>query len=317
MNGANAASPHLIDLAISAAEFEGGVRLDSLPFGASIYAGLAVSGKAKAKPWTREEDDFLKKNLGYMTEAEIANALGRTPVAVHLRWFRDLDLPGPSKAPGWLTAHQAARMLGVDGHKITHWVDAGLLPGRNMAGGRVIRLIRETTFLRWAVSPKNWVYFDKKRVRDAHLRRLLELEAERWGDEWWSTKRIADHYGVETQDVKRYIQLGRIQAYRLPVSLGGRHENRYWSNWFVLRSEALKPGLVFVRRKDIKSRNDPYQRRFTPAADAWILKARDELGMTFIAIGRTMKVGKWSYDDRTNRLIAYRYQQLKKELPHE
>lgn len=307
----------LIDLAVTSAEIESGYKPQSLTVSASTLAGLKVTRAGKAKPWTPDEEAFLKENLGYLTEAEIAEHLGRSEVGVRLRWKRELNLPAPSKTPGWMTAHDAARRLGVDSHKITHWVDEGLIPGREMAGKRVIRLIREVTLFRWAVNPKNWMYFDRERVQDAHLRRLLELQAQRWGDEWWSTRQVADYHGVSTSDVKRYIKLGRIDAYRLPVSLGGRHENRYWSNWFVLKSEDTKEDLVWVRRKDIKGGNDPYQQPFTAAADAWILRARDELGMTFVAIGRTMKVGKWKYEGRGNPIIGYRYRKLKQEMENE
>ena len=77
------------------------------------------------------------------------------------------------------------------------------------------------------------------------------------------------------------------------------------ANHFVLRSDAVR--ATFYTGKGSQKKIS----RFSPAADAWILKARDELGMTFIAIGRTMKIGKHSYAGRTNPTIAYRYHQLK------
>ena len=288
-----------------------GPRLSLAP---ALFAGISAEEPyTKAPPWSPEDDQFLKEHYQEMTDAELGAVLGRTEIGVSLRLTRDLNLPGRSKVPGLVTAHQAAEMLGIDGHKTAHWVDVGLIPGRNMPGDRVIRLIEEKALLAWAVNPRKWVYFDWRGVQDAHLRRLCELRAERWGDEWWSTKQVADFHGVTTKDVLRYItKLGRIQAVQLDVSLGGRHPGRYWSNWYVKRSEATKPGLVFVCRDDIKSDNDPYQRKFTPAADAWILRAREELGMTFTQIGLTMKVGKRKYPGRSNPVIRCRYHVLKK-----
>jgi hypothetical protein len=264
-----------------------------------------------ARIWTPREDQFLRKNLGWLTDEEMGQALGRSAIAVHLRWDRDLGLPGPSKAPDVITAHKAASLLGIDAHKTAYWVDCGLIPGRMMAGGRNIRLIDRTAFRRWVLNPMNWVYFDPKRVQDPELSRMLKLRAARWGDEWWSTVRVARYHGVDTGDVKRYIAAGRLPSFRLPVSLGGRHTERGWSNHFVLKSEAIK--VKFNKRG---KGNFEYPSQFTPAADAWLLRARDELGMTFVHIGRTMKIGTEKKNHKTgtsmsNPTISYRYHQLK------
>jgi len=231
--------------------------------------------------WTREENQFLADNLGWLTDEEMAEQLARTPTAVHLHWKRDLHLTGPSKAPDVITAHKAAEALGIDEHKVAHWVDAGLIAGRIMAGGRKIRLIQRETFRRWALNPMNWVYFDIRQVQDVELKRLMLKRAARWGDEWWTTRQVADHHGVNTQDVKRYIHLGRIHSFRLPVSLGGRHAVRAWSNHFVLRSEATRADLHFVRRGDDMS-------TLTPRGRAWLEKAL-ALGWNASQIGRSMK----------------------------
>lgn len=260
----------------------------------------------KSPQWTPAEDRFVRENLGYMTDAEMAQQLGRSETAVHLRWDRDLELPGPSKAPDVYTAHHAAWLLGIDGHKTASWVDWGLIPGRIMAGGRRIRLIDRTAFRRWVLNPVNWVWFDPQKVVDPELKRMLAKRAKRWGDAWWTTRRAADYHGTTTADIKRYIQRGELPSFRLPYSLGGRHENRYWSNHFVKKSDVLK--LKIYSRQHMRS-------QWTPAADAWILKAFEQLGLTHTQIGRTMKCGGESLDARgnpQNKKIAYRYSQLKK-----
>lgn len=262
-----------------------------------------------ARVWTPEEDDFLRKNLGYMTDAEMGQALGRTSVAVHLRWDRDLNLCGPSKAKDVITAHRAAELLGIDGHKTAGWVDMGLIPGRIMAGGRNIRLIDRTVFRRWVLNPMNWVYFKSDKVRDPELKRMLKKRAKRWGDEWWSTRQAADYHGVDPKDVERYIKKGWLRSFHLPVSLGGREWHRKWSNHFVLRSHAV---AVTFR----KGKGNHMPCKFTAAADRWLLYARDVLGFTFVHIGRTMKMGKEKFNKKTgkamsNPTIGYRYKQLK------
>lgn len=262
--------------------------------------------------WTPKEDSFIRAHLGHMTDLEMGQALGRTATAVHLRWDRDLNLPGPSKAKDVVTANRAAELLGIDAHKTAGWVDMGLLPGRIMAGGRNIRLIDRTTFRRWVLNPMNWVYFNWKKIRDPELKRMCKLRAARWGDEWWTTRQVADYHGVDPKDVQRYIKHKRLRSFHLPVSLGGCHAARAWSNHFVLKSDAIQVRFY----KMGKGVFDRYRSQFTPAADAWLLKARDELGMTFVHIGRTMKIGSEKCSRKTgtatgNPTISYRYRQLK------
>lgn len=252
------------------------INIDSM---ISFIVRESEGTRMKAREWTPEEDEFIKKNLGYLTDKQIGQALGRTAVAVHLRWDRNLGLPGPSKAKDIVTAQGAARLLGIDAHKIVHWVDKGLIPGRLMAGEREIRLIKRDDFERWALSPSNWIYFDPKKIRDPRLKRLCRLRARRWGDEWWPTTKVARLHGVETKDVQRLIYRGEIPAVRLPVSLGGRHENRGWSNWFVKKSDAVR--AHFVKGRGIQNWQP------TPRAVAFMKKAWRQ-GMNFSEICRMM-----------------------------
>lgn len=270
-----------------------------------IQHAKAKTPSLKARPWTPEDDAFLRNSIGHMSEADLAKKLDRTVAAVHLRWKRDLCLESPSKRADVLTSLAAAKLLGIDGHKMANWVDVGLIKGRYMAGPRQIRLIDRKVFMCWVCTPDNWVYFNPKNVRDAKIKRFLEMRAKRWGDEWWNSRQVADYHGVYTEDVKRYIANGWLKSFRLPYSLGGRHQNRKWSNHFILRSDAMAIRFFKVGERHSK---------FTPRADAWLLKARDELHMTFIEIGRMMKIGKVKvskYGGGTNSTIAYRYHQLK------
>jgi len=278
-----------------------------------VFASMAEEPARRS--WTEAEDRFLRENIAFLTDAHIGEQLGRSEVAVHIRWTRELHLSSRSKHPDVITATQAAKLLGIDGHKIAHWVDCGLIPGRFMPGKQTkthtIRLIKRVDFRRWVLNPMNWVYFNPKKVQDPELKRMCKKRAARWGNEWWSTVRVARYHGVDIGDVNRYIADERLPSFRLPVSLGGRHPERGWSNYFVLKSVALQ--VKFNKRG--KGHFD-YPSQFTPAADRWLLKARDRLGMTFVHIGRTMKIGSEKKNHKTgtsmsNPTISYRYYQLK------
>lgn len=205
--------------------------------------------RQKSRQWNAAEDAFLAANLGKLTDAQIGKALGRTSVAVHLRWIRDLQLQSPSKADDVITANLAALSLGIDSHKVAHWVDKGFIPGRLMAGNRKIRLIKREDFQKWVLEPMHWMYFDIDKVQDEELKKLLQEKAREWNDEWWRTPRVAKYHGVATGDVKRYIKAGRIKATQIQYSYGGRDPELRWRLWFVLKSEATRKTLKFVRRK--------------------------------------------------------------------
>lgn len=274
----------LIDTLIMEAELEEGRDLKYVVAGNRFAFRVAPEVKEKGKrsgTWSPEEDQFLEKNLGWIEEAEIARLLGRSQNAVHLRWERDLHLPAPSKNPDIITGHQAARLLGIYGHKIIHWCDEGLIPSRKLPGGRVIRVIPKVSFDRWVVSPSNWIYFDWKKIPDQRLRRLCKLRAQRWGDEWMSTAQAAKMRGVTPKDFTRLITKKKtVPGVQAATSLGGRHWDRAWANWFVLKSDAVKAEFL-------KGKGSGHEIKFTPRAERWMLRAR-KLGFSCEAIARSM-----------------------------
>lgn len=276
----------LIEILIDKAEIEQGHSLEHVQARSKNMipmAGLDVRdrGSRATTAWSPEEDKYLRDNLGFLSEEEMASTLGRTVTGVHLRWFRYLLLPSPSKHPDWISAESASEMLGIETHKIAHWCDMGLIPYRLLPTTRKIRLIFRTTFDRWVISPDNWIYFDPKNISDPRLRRLCELRVARWGDEWWNTSEVAKHHGVTPKDVLRLILRKEIPAVQLQASRGGRHPNAGWAFWYVKKSDAVK--AVFVRRGVNSQRF-----AFTSRGAVWALKARLELKWDYPRINRSM-----------------------------
>lgn len=256
-----------LDLLVESAVIHGQLKAGVSPAVVASRTSLKALVPAAARDfvqgcspaWTQAEDDFLRQHLGRLHEAEIARRLGRTVIAVHLRWKRDLRLPAPSKSPDVLTANQIANGMGMDLHTVASWIDRGLLPGRRLPMKDVTRVVGRVAFLCWLVNPENWPLFKPERVGGnapmlhrgaqcydqafwAKARRLVELAQARWGDEWWTTRQAADYHGVDSQDVHRYIQLGRLSGVHVR-NLSGRHGHPRWSPWFVRRSEVQQ--LVF------------------------------------------------------------------------
>jgi hypothetical protein len=279
-----------------------GVDLE-LVIGSLAASADAQFGRQRSAGWTQQEDDFIRKYLGWLTDKEIGDAIGRSELAVRVHWKRKLQLTSPSKSPDLITANRISLALGMsDCHAVTLWVDFGMLPGRMMAGARNIRLVSRVSFLRWATTPDNWIYFKIDRVRDPHLKRLIELRRQQWNDEWWTLRQAADYLNVDIDKVQLAAKHGRLKTVQPKCSLSGRHLTRAWSNHFVLRSEATRPDLTFPTRKDSN------RRIFTPRAQAWIVHAHDDLGLKYEEICRTMKLNL----KKTSHL-GYYYHRIKEE----
>ena len=188
-----------------------------------------------ANRWTPEEEKFLREQIGLMSDAEIGAALGRSAFAIKIHRQRK-GIPAHSRRPGWLTGNGAAKLMGVDVHNVMRLCRRGLLPHQVMPGERGILMVREAVLYRWAVNPMNWVYFRQEKVRDARLRRMLELKQARWDDEWWTIGQAAAWHGADDKVLNNAFHDGRLRG-------------RQWGNWWVLRSEATRPGVHFWRGK--------------------------------------------------------------------
>lgn len=271
---------------------------------------VASSPRQKAPEWNEAEIAYLHQNAGKLDDAALGAALGRNANAVKIFRVRQ-GLRAVSRArEAWLTANIAARdCLGLDQHKVIYWCRAGLIPATKKtheASGREYFLIARQALTAWVVNPDNWVYFDWHNLPDPHLRRLCELRAARWGDEWWDTRQVALALGGDVGDVKRYIKLGLLRARQPEFPLGGRDFGNGWRNWFVLKSEALRCPRFKRRGEDLA--------RFTPRADAWILRARDELHLPWEVIGRLMGSPRRGKTGPTGTTVHGRYQRLQAKL---
>lgn len=272
---------------VSQAQIQSGMSIKHVTVKGKVFQVLTKTEDKATKPtskWSDEEDNFLRENLGWMSEEEMAEKLGRTVTAVQLRWKRDLNLTAPSKHAGWVTGNQAADMLGIDGHKISHWCQVGLIPHRILPNKKSkIKMISLLALKMWVVNTNHWIYFDWKKIQDPSLKRLCELKQERWGDEWLPTAIAAKLHGVKSKDVLRLILRGELRGVQVSTSLGGRHKDPRWLNWFVRKSDILN--AHFVRGK-----GKGFSYKFSERAIQWMLKAHTQ-GWGYEAIARSMNVG--------------------------
>lgn len=199
-------------------------------------ASLGERGQ-KVPAWTEDEDQFLRESLGVIPIDKIARKLGRSRSAVKIRFTRQ-GMQAPSKRSAYYTRRQVADILGIDIHQVCELGALGLLVFEDIPGmekrRNEMKRIHSSRLRRFVVDPMNWPYFryrqDKKARKLPHpgYNKLVQLVAARWDDEWWTTGRVAKHFGLTSSGViNRRIRLGILPAIR-------------WGNWYVRKSEALK-----------------------------------------------------------------------------
>ena len=222
------------------------MKMDVAEF-TDLAVQIATEDVGCNRMWTSQEEDLLRSYHGHLTDEQIGELLGRTRVAVEIHWKRELHLPAPTTDPDYITTRRIALLLGLDNHITPSWVDRGILPGEYIPrhDDQLHRRVLRTVFFKWLFEPEHWIWFDIHRVPDPELRELLEQAERDWGDEWWTTNQVAEYHHVNNKDVLRYINAGRIQAIQAH-NRSGRNQD-HWANWYILRSEATRPEIVFYR----------------------------------------------------------------------
>ena len=202
----------------------------------SLKVGMAQVPSRKAPRWSEKDLAQVKELLPYYSPKVVGQMLGRSEDAIKIIRQRQ-DIKASSKSEGWLTANRVMRLLGMpDARPVIGWVKKGLVLGHRIAGDDTW-MVHEISLRRWIVSPRSWVYFDTTRIQDPHLARLVELSQGRWGDEWLTTRQVADLKGTTTRQIGQSIFRGAIPAIHI-VGKDGRHENAAWSFWAIKRSDA-------------------------------------------------------------------------------
>lgn len=279
---------------ISDVQLEQGCNVQWMQAHGLVTRSVAKQSEGKIPRWTDEETRYYLNNVGKMSYQEIADDLGRSKAGVLLHAKRS-RLPAATRVAGYITAHQAGLLIGVDSHNVPAWIDCGVMPGEKLPfDGRTVRRISLVQFKMWLIRPTSWVYFNVKNIKNPSLRRLIELAQAKWGDEWLTTRQAADLLGYEATDIFRQIKIGKLPGYK-PAMLGARNKNPAWNYWFVRRSHLA--GLVIVKKKGGPGfAKDCWSAR----ADAFLLRARAE-GKTYEELGRMMK---WSWKRVHYRLVV-------------
>lgn len=239
-----------IESAIASAEAETGTFKPG-------HAKIALIAKRpkRHRYWSKEDEKFLKENLGQLSIQQIGRHLGRSHSAVVNHYKREMHLPVSSKDPRVITGEQVALGLSKDG-KSVHWmIDKGIMPGRRLAFDRqrVIRVVDKVIFLKWMLDPLNWCRFKPENVGEMKVggKRRISLAYDqkfwdeagkairkarrKWKDEWLTSAGAGRALGLKglagDHNINRAILKGNLKA--------TRHQN-----WWIKRSDLPKTGTI-------------------------------------------------------------------------
>lgn len=238
--------------------------------------------QTRPRRWSEAEERFLDQNLGEVSLVAIAQALGRTANAVKIRFTRR-GMTAPSKR--YLTAQDVGRLMGADVHTVARWIKRGYLKARPMPGERRIWQIRRGDLVRFLAEPDNWAYYRLEKIQDPLLQAFAQRVQARHPElaDYLTPPEAAEVAGIYVGTLNRLIREGRIPAKR-------------WGNWWILRRDAEAYRQRRVRALD---------RWPTPRSDAFLVRAKEELGWTWAQIARAMK-------HPTVGQVRYRYYCLRK-----
>lgn len=117
---------------------------------------------AGGRLWTKEEDDFLRENVGKLRLQTLAEKLGRTVEAVDCRLCR-LGIAHTKAMTGRLTANELANLVGMEQKAVLRWIRNHGLPAKRKAPklSQIYHLISPEDFWKWAERNKERIDFSR------------------------------------------------------------------------------------------------------------------------------------------------------------
>jgi len=212
---------------------------------------LTTKGRTRGRYWTKDEEQFLKENLGKLSIQQIARHLGRSWSAIVNHYKREMHITVPSKDPRIVSAEQISLGIGKDAKCVSAMIDKGIMPGRRLPleDQRVIRVVDKVQLLKWILDPENWCRFRPERVGQLKVggkrrvsyiydqkfwdqaAKVVRKARRKWKDQWLTTGQVAKRLHVTHHNINAAILKGNLKATRQ-------------QNWWVKRSDLPKKGTI-------------------------------------------------------------------------
>ena len=224
----------------------------------------------KSPDWTKDEVEFLRRNWGHLTEGQVARRLKRSITAVHIKVKR-LSL-GRCRPTGSFSAQEAAKVLSIDIHTVSRWIDQGWLKAKKRVtnGKPVLTMIMVDDledFLR--THPEAWDSRKASGLSEA-------LHAKHWEQGMAKGKIPAL---AEKRRMPRHIRMDLMKDGLVEIS-----EIR------TKRTVRSCPEPEWLRVKRAGDEGLPARRfqKWTPREDAWLCHLLTRTGLTYREIAAKM-----------------------------
>lgn len=203
---------------------------------------LRMSDRFYHRPWTEDDEEYLADHWGRIGDAAIAKHLGRTIVSIRLKAKR----LGLTRRGNVWTAADVARLFGVNGKTVVHWIERGWLRGHRApfgAGGRDRAWSIDEDSLGKFIRTMGWAY-DVRMMTPGEYLTNLARQIHR-ADPWLETEGAARLAGVAVNTIQRWCRGGLPHHRR--GNLGSQH-----GPW---------QGKIIIRRSDLLTWVDERKRR--------------------------------------------------------
>ena len=232
--------------------------------------------------WTDEEEAFVRQNLGHLSLEAIAQALGRTTAAIHIRAVRS-GLGNTTVNEGEVSANTVATTLGLGCVKtVVKLIERRLLPARRLPTKRTWYGVRLYDLKQFVRNTDNWLTFDPHQVQDPALRRIIQAVFKYRGyDEWWRIGRVATYHGVSISVVGQHLRQEKVPG-------------KQWGNWYMRRSDAIQARFT-------TGKGSATPRMWRDEIDAFVLLAT-AVGTPCLGIGCALGCSEKSVQTRLEQL---------------
>lgn len=171
-------------------------------------------GNKPEEIWTEKDEQYLRRNWGWLPLRTIARNLGRTELAVIVRRKRLGILP-IKDWPEIRTEWQLAPMLSVDRKTVWRWMRDGVIPTMRLWRSNKPVLVVDLSELRaWLSDPDNWCKIDIDNIQDLELRAVVARARRKFDDQWLTTGEAAERIYCSHRWVSELIRRGRLPAHK-------------------------------------------------------------------------------------------------------
>lgn len=184
----------------------------------------------KHQAWSEEDLQYLRQNLGILSDEELSTTLGRSAAAIHVISVRKLKI---KRTENIYTSTKVAKLLGITCPKtIVNWIDHGWLKAKRAPYCQGLNQVWSIDFENIVACLRLYPWLANRTKMPEHY--FKELVQKEYADNpWYSLDEANKILGLRCRHcIPRYIKRGLLKAEKAP---GAPHQ-----------------GVWIIRKKDLE-----------------------------------------------------------------